>query len=242
MSRGSGAVTSKALRCLAVWLGVTTAVGGGVLVVRDELAAALRGEWGAPGFEGMLVQGMAVLAAVAGGWLWLITTATVVEAASGLERPAVAGGTIRRIVLVACGAALVGGAVAGPAAATQGRAGRTDTPVSAQGRLLGGLPLPDRASIPRTPARAGTSDAGSGPAQPVAPPVSPAAPAAAPGDTVVVRAGESLWSIAATTLPAGADADEVDRRWREIYAANRAAVGADPDLIRPGLHLRLPPG
>jgi nucleoid-associated protein YgaU len=32
----------------------------------------------------------------------------------------------------------------------------------------------------------------------------------------------------------------IDRRWREIYAANRAVVGPDPDLIRPGERLRLP--
>ena len=39
------------------------------------------------------------------------------------------------------------------------------------------------------------------------------------------------------SLPARPTA-EVDRRWRAIYRANRDAIGADPDLIRPGQRLR----
>jgi len=52
----------------------------------------------------------------------------------------------------------------------------------------------------------------------------------------VVRPGDSLWSIA-RAHPAG---DDVDLRWRAIWAANRDVVGADPDLIHPGQALRLP--
>ncbi len=63
---------------------------------------------------------------------------------------------------------------------------------------------------------------------------------AAPGE-VVVRTGDSLWSLAAARLPRSAGPAEVDRAWRELYAANRAAIGADPGLIRPGQRLQLPP-
>ena len=52
--------------------------------------------------------------------------------------------------------------------------------------------------------------------------------------------GDSLWSLARTRLPQGATDAEVDAAWRRIYAANRAAIGPDPDLIRPGLRLRTP--
>lgn len=52
-------------------------------------------------------------------------------------------------------------------------------------------------------------------------------------DVVTVEAGDSLWSIAAERLGAG-------DRWPEIYALNRAAVGPDPDVIRPAQRLRLP--
>ncbi|MBC3839948.1 LysM peptidoglycan-binding domain-containing protein [Streptacidiphilus sp. 4-A2] len=48
----------------------------------------------------------------------------------------------------------------------------------------------------------------------------------------VVRAGENLSEIAAELhLPGG---------WRALYAENRATVGPDPALIRPGERLRIP--
>jgi nucleoid-associated protein YgaU len=76
-------------------------------------------------------------------------------------------------------------------------------------------------------------------------------PARPPRDDVVrVRPGDCLWRIAARDLahhrpgpatPAREVGDAaVDHRWREIYAANRAVVGPDPDLLRPAERLRLP--
>lgn len=58
--------------------------------------------------------------------------------------------------------------------------------------------------------------------------------------TVVVVPGDTLWEIAAAHLgdsPPDAEIAQAVTRW---YAANRAAVGADPDLILPGLTLRAP--
>jgi LysM repeat protein len=46
-----------------------------------------------------------------------------------------------------------------------------------------------------------------------------------------VRAGDSLWGIA--------DSLDLKGGWRELYAANEEALGADPDLIRPGQTLEL---
>jgi nucleoid-associated protein YgaU len=57
----------------------------------------------------------------------------------------------------------------------------------------------------------------------------------------VVRAGDTLWDLAVRDLPAGASRGEVTDHWHLIWAANRSAIGADPDLIRPGTALRLPP-
>jgi nucleoid-associated protein YgaU len=66
----------------------------------------------------------------------------------------------------------------------------------------------------------------------------------------VVKPGESLWEIAAAELGAtagdraagdGAAGDgAVAKRWPQWYAANRAVIGPDPDLILPGQALRIP--
>ena len=61
------------------------------------------------------------------------------------------------------------------------------------------------------------------------------------GPTYTVAPGDCLWSIAARVLGRNATARAIDRGWRAIYAANRAAIGADPNLIHPGLVLTLPP-
>jgi nucleoid-associated protein YgaU len=58
--------------------------------------------------------------------------------------------------------------------------------------------------------------------------------------TVLVRPGDSLWGLAARRLPRGADDAAVlaaEHRW---YARNRAVIGPDPDLLRPGQRLSPP--
>ncbi|TDW95490.1 LysM domain-containing protein [Kribbella pratensis] len=58
---------------------------------------------------------------------------------------------------------------------------------------------------------------------------------------VVVRKGDSLWSIAARELGPRATADAIAARWPDWYATNRQVIGNDPDLILPGQVLRIPP-
>ncbi|WP_404388187.1 LysM peptidoglycan-binding domain-containing protein [Humibacillus xanthopallidus] len=65
-------------------------------------------------------------------------------------------------------------------------------------------------------------------------------PGAAALDTVTVRRGDSLWSIAERHLGAAATDAEVARTWPQWYAANREVIGDDPDLIHPGTQL-VPP-
>ena len=64
---------------------------------------------------------------------------------------------------------------------------------------------------------------------------------APPATVYVVAPGDCLWSIAARVLGPRADDRSIDAGWRRIYAANRAAVGEDPNLIHVGLALQLPP-
>ena len=85
------------------------------------------------------------------------------------------------------------------------------------------------------------------------PPIAPLVPVArsanghAPDAEWTVRAGESFWSIAAHVLAEGRHAPprdgDVARYWEQLIRANRSRLPdrANPDVIYPGLTLRLPP-
>ena len=57
---------------------------------------------------------------------------------------------------------------------------------------------------------------------------------------VVVRAGDTLWDIAARHLPTGHTDADVARSWPRWYAANRSVIGPDAGQIRPGQQLVAP--
>lgn len=59
---------------------------------------------------------------------------------------------------------------------------------------------------------------------------------------VVVRRGDTLWSLAARQLGPGASDAEIAAAWPRWWQANRAAVGGDPDLLMPGTRLVVPSG
>jgi hypothetical protein len=58
---------------------------------------------------------------------------------------------------------------------------------------------------------------------------------------VTVSPGDSLWLIAARRLDPDATPAQVAAAWPRWYAANRAVIGDDPALIRPGQVLAAPP-
>jgi nucleoid-associated protein YgaU len=60
------------------------------------------------------------------------------------------------------------------------------------------------------------------------------------GDRVLVRPGDSLWSMAADRLGATPSAARIQAEWPRWYAANRQLIGADPNLLRPGASLLVP--
>ncbi|KGM09485.1 LysM peptidoglycan-binding domain-containing protein, partial [Cellulomonas carbonis] len=66
-----------------------------------------------------------------------------------------------------------------------------------------------------------------------------AAPVGSTDPTVVVRPGDTLWSIAAATMP-GADDAAVAAAWPHWYEANADRIGPDPGLILPGTVLVAP--
>lgn len=98
-------------------------------------------------------------------------------------------------------------------------------PTAAGATSLDGLPYPERPT--------------GGPVLAERPVVRSPQPTSTPA-THVVRAGESLWTIAADHLPARADGDDVARAVRRWHRTNRAVLGDDPDLIHPGQRLRPP--
>ena len=51
--------------------------------------------------------------------------------------------------------------------------------------------------------------------------------------TYTVKSGDTLSDIAESEM---GDA----KRWPELYAANKEAVGDNPDMIHPGLELKIP--
>ena len=61
------------------------------------------------------------------------------------------------------------------------------------------------------------------------------------GDRVyVVRAGDSLWSVAADRLGAGAGVAAIAREVNRLWERNRDRIGTgDPDVLRVGTRLTL---
>lgn len=58
--------------------------------------------------------------------------------------------------------------------------------------------------------------------------------------SVVVRPGDTLWAIAARSLPPGATDSEIADACAAWYATNRAVIGDDPNLIHPQQSLTPP--
>jgi hypothetical protein len=203
-----------------VWLTATLAAGSLLAWLLPVLGSSLVSPPPADRFEEWLVAGCGAVAVAAAGWLWLLVSLVVVEAATATRscRRGIPPG-LRRLVLAACGAGLVGG-LAGPVHAT--------VPPSP----LDGLPLPDRASsaaaahVPRDRSAPG-------------PVVDRNERAVA--RIVRVAPGDTLWDLAETRLPGNASDADVDAHWRVIHARNRSVIGSDPDLILPGQRLQLPP-
>lgn len=231
-------------RCLAVWLCVTGSSTTLTLATAGELGAARRayaqGTLATQPFDVLLVWLAALVAVGCLLWLWLVTTVVAVGAARGRAGSHPIGHTVgcpvavRRLLLTACGVALAGG-LAAPAHAVpthlHGEEGG--------GSALEGLPLPERPAGPRDTAKQLTPPPAPRPDAPAAG-VRPEHSSARPGDVVVVRAGDTLWDLAAAGLPDDATPAAVDERWRAIYAVNADRVGPDPDLILPTTTLRLP--
>lgn len=119
-----------------------------------------------------------------------------------------------------------------------------------------GAPATDPAAAAQPPPTPDAALPRIGPDPAASPPWIPPAPAVAPGTLaarelrtespevggaeVTVRAGDSLWSLAASRLgPLASDVD-IAAEWPRLYRANRSVIGDSPDLLHPGQVLRFP--
>jgi len=114
---------------------------------------------------------------------------------------------------------------------------------------LSGVPPPPLSGVPPSenePTASGRGWVPSPPAVRAQPDVRVLSPAPPPGTTrggpaeVVVRRGDSLWTIAARHLGPDVSDGEIARAWPAWFEANRTVIGDDPDLLRPGQVLRAP--
>ena len=201
-------------RCLGVWGGVTAA---GALVCRG-VAADLRVA-GDADLETWLVAVAAAALVLAACWASAVAGVVCLQVARRAPVPrAGVPAPVRRLLLRACGVAVAGG-------------------------LAGGLALTPAGATPGSLERERPTPAAT-PSAPAAPSAF-SAPASAPADrVVVVRPGDSLWRIAEAELlrrtGRAASVADVAALSPRIHAANRALVGPDPDLVRPGVPLTMP--
>jgi len=187
-----------------------------------------------------LLSAVSVAAWACTGWLLLVALLEHSSRLPGLAGRAAAG-LVRRIapasVRAAVGASLAIAVLTGSAAHAEDR---TPTIAGSSSDVLDWPGLAPETALP--PASPTAVPHPSPTAVPHASPrpVAPAGPAVRPAGEVVVRAGDSLWSIARRTLGPGARDRQVAQTWPRWWAANRSVVGDHPDLIHPGDRLSAP--
>ena len=182
----------------------------------------------------------ATAADLAFGIAWLLGAwvAVVLALAVTAALPGAAGAAARRCARAITPRALAGvltaaagtTLLAAPASAAPGSSGSSPVVPAATARALPSPVLPISPAAPTTP----TAPAALPPRHAPQPPADDRSP------TVVVRPGDSLWTIARTHAPPGAAAADVARSTTRWYAANRGVIGTDPDLIHPGQQLQPP--
>lgn len=208
-----------------------------VVLVPDPRLLGLLGSpraWVAQvGADTAAAQLAAALLWLAACWLGVGLAGVLAAAAPGTGGRAAA--RIATLLLPRAVARLVAGAsglglLLAPVAATASTPAAAPTVVSAPAPAW---PTDDALPPPSLPISGPTSRSISGP------PPGSATPGSTPRE-VVVKPGDTLWSIAARHLPSTAPPARIARSWPRWFAANRAVIGADPDLIVAGQVLTPP--
>ncbi|MET0449670.1 MAG: LysM domain-containing protein [Aeromicrobium sp.] len=203
------------------WSGWVLILWSAVLVVCCAPGAPrLVGQVGGPSFTDALIALGTLLALGIACWVLVVAALVAAGASAGLVRL-----VTPRVLRSALLAGAAGALVLGPA-----HAERAAGPDAGIHHSVSGLPLPDRPDAAAGPRRT----AHRAPAAPTA--------RAVPARSVTVRPGDTLWAIAARSLPDGASAAQIADATRAWHAANRDVIGDDPDLIVPAQRLVPPTG
>ena len=156
--------------------------------------------------------GLASLAQLAvGAWVVVVVGLAQLFGSTALLR-AVAPRMLRGALFVSTAGALA----MAPAHADRGSTPPRDDVAVSTSHDLAGLPFPDRPLTERRPLPDHH------------------------GPVVTVQPGDSLWAIARRSLPDGSTDAQIARSCAAWFATNRAVIGVNPDLIRPGQRLHPP--
>ncbi len=236
-------------RALLLWVlltGVLTATGALLLPAARTLPAVLRAalhtDPSGPAPTAPTAPAEVVVAVCATIALPVLARLGVAVSLGALDALAMAGGRpvpgrrgVRGWTLAACGALAVG--TLSPAVAAPGVQQSTVTTETA-GVDLDGLPLPVAPVVDRREVRTRPSTAGPTPGS--RPRALTTLRRVAPGRTVTLRPGDSVWRVARADLGPGASRAEVARHWRRVLRLNAETLAPDPDLVHAGDLLRLP--
>ncbi|MBT2553686.1 hypothetical protein J7I89_11775 [Arthrobacter sp. ISL-5] len=240
-------------------LGLFLALTGGSLLGQWQRSFSHGQSLGFDDLLGLLATaaGLAVVS-----W-WALSLVTAFAAAllqrAGRTRAAVVTGGfspvfMRRLALAALGMQLMGAPLAhGDAAPGVPQSSNSGAAVSAAWAPTAGLSAASRTRRGAEPGAVDRPIPGATDLQPQwkprAPVTEPRLVAAVPvrsarelpaGPEVAVRAGDSLWTIAARELGPAASDVEIAVQWPRWYVVNRQVIGADPNVLLPGQVLRPP--
>lgn len=186
---------------------------------------------------GPLLAALSLLVHAVAAWLLVVaglTLAARAPAGAGrvcralLHRCAPAG--VRRAVALALGTGLALG-LPGPVSAAEpaSTSARTHATATAAAPPDAGATAPAPLDWP------GLSPKGRGDAK------APSRAARVREPVVVVQPGDTLWDLAARSIPAPVTNAARAAEWPRWWSANRDVVGDDPDLLLPGQRLVAPP-
>lgn len=252
----AGARPIAAVTLAAVSLVAAAAVGSVFVNSARDAWAAIDAEGPAGPADGILLI-VAVLGAALTLWLGLGMALSALSALPGALGQAfsalsdrLAPSAARKVVAFVLGTTLTAALVPGTAVARSGHdASRPSVVVAAQmafGRLADAAPDASFRLVNDAVAAADSADAAPSPSWSQEGRASTenratsGARGATPASGVAVKPGDTLWSIAAHRLGPAASSTEIDAEWHRWFAANRAVIGDDANVIEPGQLLSRP--